>query len=61
LACHLQIDEDPDPVPDLAYHVDADPNADPNPDFCLMRMWIRIQVTKMMRIHYAQEFGLTVG
>jgi hypothetical protein len=45
LACHLQIDADP--VPDPAYHFDADPDADP--DFYLMRM--RIQVTKMMRIH----------
>jgi hypothetical protein len=42
LACHLQIDADPDP----AYHFDAAPDADP--DFYLMRM--RIQVTKMMRI-----------
>jgi hypothetical protein len=41
LACHLQID--PDPVPDPAYHIDADP------DFYLMRMLI--QVTKMTRIH----------
>jgi hypothetical protein len=32
----LQIDVDPDPVPDQAYHLDADP--------------MRIQVTKMMRI-----------
>jgi hypothetical protein len=32
LACHLQIDADP--VPDLAYHFDADP------DFYLMRMLI---------------------
>jgi hypothetical protein len=39
LACHLQIDADPDP----AYHFDVDP------DFYLIRM--RIQVTKMMRIH----------
>jgi hypothetical protein len=29
LACHLQIDPDPDP----AYHVDADPDADPDPTF----------------------------
>jgi hypothetical protein len=42
LACHLQIDEDLDPVPDPAYHFDADL------DFYLMRM--RIQVTKMIRI-----------
>jgi hypothetical protein len=42
LAWHLQIDADP--VPDPAYHFDADPV----PDFYLM--WMRIQVTKMMRI-----------
>jgi hypothetical protein len=39
----IHFDADPDPVPDLAYHFDADP------DFYLMRM--RIQVTKMVRIH----------
>jgi hypothetical protein len=43
LACHLQIDADP--VPDPAYHFDTDLE----PDFYLMRM--RIQITKMMRIH----------
>jgi hypothetical protein len=37
------------PVPDPAYHFDPGPDADPDPDFYLMRM--RIQVTKMMRIH----------
>jgi hypothetical protein len=37
----MQIDADP--VPDPAYHIDADPN------FYLMGM--QIQVTKMMRIH----------
>ncbi len=26
LACHLQIYADPDPVPDLAYHFDANPD-----------------------------------
>ncbi len=41
MACHLQIDPDPDPVnrfdPDPAFHVDADPDttfqfgADPDP------------------------------
>jgi hypothetical protein len=41
LARHLQIDADPDPVPDPADQFDADPD----PDFYLMR----IQVTKMMR------------
>ncbi len=41
LACHLQIVVDP--VPDAADHFDADP------DFYLMQM--RIQVTKMVRIH----------
>jgi hypothetical protein len=47
LACRLQIDEDLDPVPDPAYHFDADP------DFYLMRIRMRIQITKMMwiRIH----------
>jgi hypothetical protein len=40
LACQLQIDADP--VPDPAYHFEADL------DFYLLRM--RIQVTKMMRI-----------
>jgi hypothetical protein len=29
LACHLQIDADPDLVLDPAYHFDADPDADP--------------------------------
>ncbi len=43
LACHLQIDAVP--VPDPAYHFDADP------DFYLMRIRMLIQVTKMMQIH----------
>jgi hypothetical protein len=49
LGFHLQIDADPDPVPDPAYHI----NAEPNPDFYLMSMRIqtRIQVTKMIRSH----------
>ncbi len=38
LTCHLRIDADP--VPDPAYHVDADPD----PDFYLMRMWTRKQI-----------------
>jgi hypothetical protein len=46
LVFHPQTDADPDLVPDLGYHFDADPNADP--DFYLMR--IRIQDTKIMRI-----------
>jgi hypothetical protein len=33
LACHLQIDADPDPVPDPAYHFDGNPDAEPDPDF----------------------------
>jgi hypothetical protein len=39
LACHLQIDADPDPVRDPNYHFDADLDpvfifdADPDPDF----------------------------
>jgi hypothetical protein len=44
LVCHLQIDADPDLVPDPAYRCDADPD----PDFNLMQM--RIQITKMMRV-----------
>ncbi len=36
LACHLQIDADLDPVPDPAYHFDADPE---------------VQVSKIRRIH----------
>jgi hypothetical protein len=51
LACHLQINADPELVPDSAYHFDVDPNADPNadPDFYLMQMQIR--GTKMLWIH----------
>ncbi len=30
LACHLQIDADPDPLPDPAYPFDADPDAVPD-------------------------------
>jgi hypothetical protein len=50
MSCHLQIDADL--VPDPAYHFDADPDADPDPNFYLMwmRIWMRIKVTKMMRI-----------
>ncbi len=36
LACHLQIDADPDPGSDPAYHFDADPDPDflyADPDF----------------------------
>jgi len=48
LACHLQIDMNPDSVPDPAYHYYADPDS----DFYLMRIRrMRIQVTKMIRIH----------
>jgi hypothetical protein len=47
LACHLQINADPELVPDYAYHFDVDPNADP--DFSFMQMPIRL--TKMLRIH----------
>jgi hypothetical protein len=42
-------DADPDADVDTAYHLYADPDADSDPNFYLMRM--RIQVTKMMRIH----------
>jgi hypothetical protein len=44
LACHLQIDADPDPVLDLSDHFDSDLD----PDFYLM---LQIQISKMMRIH----------
>jgi hypothetical protein len=36
LTYHLQIDADP--VPDPAYHFDADPHADPDPDIYVMRI-----------------------
>jgi hypothetical protein len=46
---------DADHVQDLICHFNADPDADPDPypDFYLMRIriWMRIQDTKMMRIH----------
>jgi hypothetical protein len=45
LARLLQIDADP--VPDPAYHFDVDTV----PNFYWMRMRMRIQVTKVMRIH----------
>jgi hypothetical protein len=66
LACHLQTDADPDPVPDPAYHFGADPDPDfylkrirmwiRNPDFYLMGMRIRmqIQVNKTMGIPDAE-------
>jgi hypothetical protein len=52
MACLLQIDADPDPVSDPAYHFDANLDADPNPVFYLMRMRIRMRIhgTKMTRI-----------
>ncbi len=40
LACHLQIDEDLDPVPHLAYHFDANPD----PDLLLMLIQMRIRI-----------------
>ncbi len=40
LAFHLQIDADPDPVPDPACHF----NADPDPDFYLMWIPMRIRI-----------------
>jgi hypothetical protein len=43
-ACHLQIDVDPDSVPDPAYHFDADPEADPDTDFYLKRIRMRIRI-----------------
>jgi hypothetical protein len=42
LAFHLKIDADSDPVPDPAYHFDVDPD----PVFYLMRIRMRIMVTK---------------
>jgi hypothetical protein len=52
VACHLQIDADP--VPDLAYHSDADSD----PYFYLMQIRMRIQVTKLMRIRiHNTRFG----
>jgi hypothetical protein len=44
LACHLQIDANPDPVPDPDYHFDANPVADPDPNFYLMRIQMRIRI-----------------
>ncbi len=38
MACHLK--NDADPVPEQAYHFDADPDVDPDPDFYLMRIRI---------------------
>jgi hypothetical protein len=46
LACHLQIDADPDP----AYHFDADPD----PDFYLMR--IRVLEVIRIRIHNTAQY-----
>jgi hypothetical protein len=42
LACHLQIDADPEPVPDPAYHFDADPH----PDYYFMRTRIHNAVSR---------------
>jgi hypothetical protein len=44
LALYLQINANPDLVPDPAHHFDADPNADPDPDLCLMRIRTRIRI-----------------
>jgi hypothetical protein len=43
LACHLQIDTDPDLDPDPAYHFDADPD----PCYRTKMMWIRIHNTAL--------------
>ncbi len=54
LACHLQID--PDPVlADPAHNFDVDRD----PDFYSMRIWMRIQVTKIIRIriHNTAEYN----
>jgi hypothetical protein len=39
LANHLQIDADPDPIPDPAHHIDVVPDAET--DFYFMRIRIR--------------------
>jgi hypothetical protein len=44
LACHLQIDADPDQVPYPAYHFDVNPDADPDPDFNLMQIRMGIWI-----------------
>jgi hypothetical protein len=51
LACHLQIDSDP--VPDQAYHFDADRIFifDADPDFQFMHMRIRVPKIIRIRIH----------
>jgi hypothetical protein len=63
LACHLQIDADP--VPDPAYHIDADPDSDfnlmRNRIFYLKRIRMRIQVTKMMWIRIHKTAGRLAG
>ncbi len=46
VACHLQIDAHPDPVPDPAYHFDPDPDADPCPDFFLCGSGCRSRLLK---------------
>ncbi len=54
-------DVDPGPDPDLAYHF----NADLDPDFYLMLIRMRIQVTKLMRIRIhntgSQLAGIRTG
>jgi hypothetical protein len=54
-----------DLVPDPANHFDEDPDADPYPDLNLMLIWIqirmRIQVTKMIRIHNTESGLILVG
>jgi hypothetical protein len=57
LACHLQIDGDPDPVPDPGYQFDADPHADP--DFYLMRIRIHNTATNKDVYHKSQSQFVT--
>jgi hypothetical protein len=58
LACHLQIDADPDPVPDPAYHFDENPDADAYPDFYLMRTWMyNVYITNPFQTTCAQGEG----
>jgi hypothetical protein len=44
VACHQQIDADPDQVPYPAYHFDVDPDADSDPDFYLARIQMGIRI-----------------
>jgi hypothetical protein len=58
LACHLQIDADPDLVPDPGYHFDEDPGADPEAEFYLMR--IRTLIFKLCGSGFGSTTPVTV-